>query len=306
MTQLVIATRGSALALWQTRAVERMLLERFEGLDVRVEVITTKGDVVLEQPLSAIGDKGLFTKELESALLDRRAHIAVHSLKDMQTLLPDGLVLGAITERHAAEDALVAAPGLTLESLPHAATVATGSLRRTAQLLALRPDLKVVDIRGNVGTRLAKFRESGWDGMILARAGLERLDLGAEIAQVIPAATMVPAVGQGALGIECRADDAETLAMLAAIEHADTRVCAAAERSLLRTLEGGCRLPIGAHATLDGETLRLDAMIASLDGRSMVRLDESAPASDAEALGRSLAERLLAAGGREILQSIAR
>lgn len=304
MHEIVIATRGSALALWQAHAVKGMLRAHFHDLTVRLEVMTTAGDRNLASPLSQIGDKGLFTKELEVALLERRAHIAVHSLKDMQTRLHDGLTLGAVTERHGAEDALVSKPGTTLAGLHEGATIATGSLRRTAQLLKLRPDLDVIDVRGNVGTRIEKYHVNRWDGMILARAGLERLGLEKEIAEIIPVSTMVPAVGQGALGIECHADDAATLELLATLEHGQTRLCVEAERSLLRTLEGGCQVPIGGHATLDGDTLTLDGVIASLDGRSLVRDAMSGPATDGVALGVALAERLLAMGGEEILKGM--
>ena len=304
MHEIVIATRGSALALWQAHAVEGMLRGHHPDLSIRLDVMTTTGDRNLATPLSSIGDKGLFTKELENALLDGRAPIAVHSLKDMQTRLPDGLTLGVVTARHAAEDALVAQPGTTLANLPQGATVATGSLRRTAQLRQLRPDLNVVDIRGNVGTRIEKYRASGWEGMILARAGLERLGMEGEIAEVIPASLMVPAVGQGALGIECRSGDAATLAILAPLEHMPTRICVEAERALLRTLEGGCQVPIGAHATLAGDTLTLDGVIASLDGRALVRDAITGPAADAATLGMALAERLREMGGEEILKGM--
>lgn len=301
MNEIVIATRGSALALWQAHAVEGMLRARFPGLAVRLDVMSTVGDRVLDSPLSMIGDKGLFTKELEVALYEGRADIAVHSLKDMQTRLPEGLVLAAVTERHRPEDALVASAGTTLDSLPEGGTVATGSLRRRAQLLRLRPDLNVVDVRGNVGTRLQKLHDNRWDGMILAVAGLDRLGFADRIAQVIPASVMVPAVGQGALGIEAGAGRPELLEMLRAIEHPATRTCVEAERGLLRRLEGGCQVPIGAHATLDGETLHLSAVIASLDGAHLLRDDISGPAAKSEALGIELAERLLAAGGGGIL-----
>lgn len=302
MDEFVIATRSSALALWQAHAVERMLRERFPDLPVRLETMSTVGDRVLDSPLSQIGDKGLFTQELEAALHQGRAHIAVHSLKDMQTRLPDGLLLAAVTERHRPEDALVAPAGTTLENLRQGATVATGSLRRTAQLLRLRPDLNVVDVRGNVGTRLKKYHENGWDGMILAVAGLERLGHDAEIAQVIPADTMIPAVGQGALGIEAHAGAAGVLEMLRQIEHTPTRLCTDAERALLRHLEGGCQVPIGAHARLEGDTLHLDAVIAAVDGRALVRDSITGPATDGEALGIELALRLLAGGGEQILR----
>jgi hydroxymethylbilane synthase len=302
MNEIVIATRGSALALWQANAVAAMLRERFPGLEVRLDVISTTGDRVLDSPLNMIGDKGLFTKELETALHERRADIAVHSLKDMQTRLPDGLLLAAVTERHRPEDALVAPSGTTLATLPEGATVATGSLRRRAQLLGIRPDLNVVDVRGNVGTRLKKLDENGWDGMILALAGLDRLGHADRIAEVIPASVMIPAVGQGALGIEARAGDAEVMELLAAIEHRSTRVCVEAERALLRHLEGGCQVPIGANAVLDRDVLSLNAVIASLDGSRILRDSMSGPAADPVALGTALAERLVEAGGKEMLE----
>ncbi len=304
MDEIVIATRNSTLAMWQANAVKSALQKRFPGLEVRLAAMSTVGDRILDSPLSRIGDKGLFTKELESALYDGEAHIAVHSLKDMQTRLPDGLMLAAVTERHRPEDALVGPQGARLEDLRQGATVATGSLRRTAQLLRVRPDLHVVDIRGNLGTRLKKYEESDWDGMILAVAGLERLGFGDRIAEVIPVTTMIPAVGQGALGIEAREADTQVLAMLKEIEHAATRLCTNAERALLRQLEGGCQVPIGAHARLDGELLRLDAIIAALDGRTFVRDSIAGPAADGESLGIELAERLLASGGAAILHEV--
>jgi hydroxymethylbilane synthase len=251
-----------------------------------------------------IGDKGLFTKELENALYDGRIDIAVHSLKDLPSQLPEGLMIGAIPKRHSPEDALIASRGTTIESLPRGGTVATGSLRRRAQLLKLRPDLTIVDVRGNVPTRLEKYRASGWDGMILAFAGLDRLGLADAIAQIIPANVMIPAVGQGALGIECRADDRQTLELLRTIEHPETRVRVSAERALLRTLEGGCQIPIGAHAALQGDSLRLDGVIASLDGSRVIRDTIIGSAFDAERLGENLASTLLVTGGAEILEEV--
>ncbi|MCE7933069.1 MAG: hydroxymethylbilane synthase [Chlorobi bacterium CHB2] len=301
---LIIGTRGSALALWQAHAVQGMLQSRYPELDVRIEIIHTTGDAILDKPLSNIGDKGLFTKELEVALLDGRIHLAVHSLKDLPTKLPDGLMLAAVTERERPEDALVAPAGTTIETLPHGGTVATGSLRRRSQLLRLRPDLNVVDVRGNVQTRLEKYRTNGWDGMILAYTGLHRLGLAEQIAQIIPTQQMIPAVGQAALGLETRADDATTLALLREIEHPPTRTCTDAERALLRTLEGGCQTPIAGHATLAGNQLTLHAMIASLDGRTIITRHTSAPVANAEELGTQLAKELLELGGKEILEGV--
>ena len=314
--RIVIGTRGSALALWQAEKVREMLLEAHDGLGVELEIIQTKGDKILDVALSKIGDKGLFTKELENALVDGRADIAVHSLKDMQTVLPEGLALACITERAEPEDALVAAAGMTLEALPQNARVATGSLRRRAQLLALRPDLQIEEVRGNVGTRLQRYREHGWEGMILARAGLLRLGLEDEIAQVIPPDVMIPAVGQGALGIETREDDAETIELLATIEHAPTRRAAELERAFLRTLEGGCQAPIGAYATVAERDddhccdVTLTGFLSSLDGRNAMRERVSAAVEreDAEPgrIGRELAEKMIGDGGGAILGGIDR
>ncbi len=302
MHELVIAARSSPLSRWQAETTARMLRETYPGLKVRIDYFTTTGDRILDSPLSRIGDKGLFTKELEHALLEKRAHIAVHSLKDVQTVLPDGLVLACVTKREHVEDALVAPQGTTLESLPPGATVATGSLRRRAQLLALRPDLNVVDVRGNVGTRLAKYEAEGWGGMILARAGLVRLGMEDRIAQIIPPDVMISAVGQGALGIEARSDDTETLEIVSALQDADTRRATNSERSFLRSLEGGCQAPIGAWGRIADGRLHLDGVVAGLDGERVVRGHvESDPDDDA---GVVLAQQLLAEGADEILASI--
>ncbi len=304
MKRIVIGTRGSALAMWQAHHVESLLRQRMPGLEVVVEIIKTKGDKILDVALSKIGDKGLFTKELETAILDQRVSLAVHSMKDMPTRLPDGLVIAAVTARHAVEDALVAADGMTLEGLPTGATVATSSLRRQAQLLHLRPDLNIVDVRGNVQTRLERFHENGWDAMVLARAGLERLGLEHEIAQVIPVEVMLPATGQGALCIETAGADQATIALLRQIEDTATRTAIEAERSMLGALEGGCQVPIGAHARVEGDSIRLDGLVASLDGRQLIREQMSGPSGDPVGLGRALADRLVAMGAGEILAEI--
>lgn len=302
MSDLVIAARSSPLSRWQSETTARMLREAHPGLSVRVDYFTTTGDRILDSPLSRIGDKGLFTKELERALLEKRADIAVHSLKDVQTVLPEGLVLASVTKREHVEDALVAPEGTTLDSLPRGAVVATGSLRRRAQLLALRPDLNIVDVRGNVGTRLSKYKIEGWAGMILARAGLERLGLAGRIAQIIPAEVMIPAVGQGALGIEARTNDMETREIVAAIEDRETRCATNSERSFLRSLEGGCQAPIGAWGRIVVGRLLLDGVVAGLNGERIVRGSiDTDPASDA---GVALARQLVADGAGEVLASI--
>ncbi len=298
----IIGTRGSALALWQAHAVQEMLQSRYPELQVQIEIIHTTGDIILDRPLSNIGDKGLFTKELEVALMEGRIHLAVHSLKDLPTQLPAGLMLAAVTQRERPEDALVAPAGTTIETLPHGGTVATGSLRRRAQLLRLRPDLNVVDVRGNVPTRLQKYQTNGWDGMILAYAGLHRLGLGEHIAQIIPTDQMIPAVGQAALGLETRADDAATIGLLRGIEHPPTRICTDAERALLRRLEGGCQTPIAAYATLAEDHLTLHAMIAALDGSTIIGGTISGLPAQAEEVGERLAGVLLEGGGKGVLE----
>jgi hydroxymethylbilane synthase len=304
MRDLVIGSRGSALALWQTHRIEEMLREHHPGIDIRVEIIQTKGDRILDVALSRIGDRALFTKELENALLDGSIDLAVHSLKDMPTRLPDGLILGAITERHDPQDALVAASGLRLDTLPEGSTVATSSLRRRAQLLAIRPDVTVVDVRGNIQTRLDRRREHGWEGMILAFAGLDRLGLLDEVAQIIPTSMMLPAVGQGALAVETRADDLQLIEMLRPLNHDETRICTDAERAMLRALEGGCQVPIGAHAMVDGMTLQLDGLVASLDGSVVIRRSTAGEMASPDLLGERLALELLDNGGAEVLEQV--
>ncbi len=302
---IVIGTRGSALAMWQAEYVQRELKRRHKGLTVELTVIKTKGDKILDQSLSKIGDKGLFTREIENALLDGSADIAVHSLKDLPTETPQGLRIGAISERETVNDALISTKWKSIAELPEGAVIATGSLRRTAQLLHLRPDLNIIDIRGNLNTRMQKFDASDWDGMLLAYAGVKRLGWEHRIAQIIPTSLLLPAVGQGALGVEIREGDARTEAIVACLHHEETAAAATAERSLLRTLEGGCQIPIGAWARMEKGNLLIDAMVASIDG--VVRLDtrgSTAVLSKAEALGVRVANKLLANGAREILDAI--
>ena len=302
---LVIATRDSALALWQAEFVRDRLQKRFRSVEVKLLKLKTKGDKILDQALSKIGDKGLFTKEIENALLDGRAHIAVHSLKDLPTETPEGLRIAAITRREKVNDVLISKKWTSLEDLPEGAVIATGSLRRTAQLKHLRPDLEIVDIRGNLNTRMKKFKDSNWDGMMLAYAGVERLGWADRIAQIIPTDLILPAVGQGALGIEIREDDSDTARYVRALNHDETAAAAWAERALLHELEGGCQVPIGAWARMVDGRLTLDAMVASVDGT--VRLDTrgtTVNAAQAAALGRRVARKLLANGARDILDAI--
>lgn len=306
-----IGTRGSALALWQAHWVRDRLAEHHSGLTVEVQVIKTTGDRILDSPLSSIGDKGLFTREIEHALLAGAIDIAVHSLKDLPTQLPAGLTIGAVSEREDVRDVFLphpANPARTLDGQNAGAVIATGSLRRRSQLLGMKKGFTVVDIRGNLNTRMRKLEESGWQGMILARAGVVRLGWAERIGETIGTDRMLPAVGQGALGIEIRTGDGETQALVAHIDSEESRVATTAERSLLRRLEGGCQIPIGAYGRIErggGDAmLRLDAMVGSLDGRTIVRGSVSGRPSDADQVGVRLAEQLLRDGAGEILQSI--
>ncbi len=305
--KIIIGTRGSALALWQTNWVKAELLKYFPLLQIEVELIKTTGDKILDSPLSKIGDKGLFTKELEIALLDKRIDIAVHSLKDVPTKVPDGLWISAITEREDVRDVFVAPAGsnyISFDSLPIGAYVATGSLRRKCQLLNWRDDLQIIDIRGNLNTRFAKLDESDWMGMILARAGVVRLGWEKRITQILPLEKMLPAVGQGALGIETRTDDASVNEIVLKLNHRATEISTKGERSLLRHLEGGCQIPIGAFGRIDNGVFKLDALIGSLDGKRIVRDSIEGKPEESEKSGIELAEKLLKNGGEEILKEI--
>jgi hydroxymethylbilane synthase len=304
-TKVVIGSRGSDLALWQANFVKKELERKNRNIVVDIKIINTKGDKILNVSLSKIGDKSLFTKELEIQLLEKKIDLAVHSLKDLQTQIPDGLKLSAVTKRHGAEDVLVAGKkGITILNLKEGATVATGSLRRECQLLHLRPDIKTVDLRGNVPTRIEKFLKSDWDAIILARAGVERLKLKKYISSYIPTDLMLPAVGQGALGIEIHKDNLFIDELLQKIHHEDTYSAVLAERSLLKTLEGGCQVPIGAFAEVKTNGLYLDAMVGSLDGTITFRKRLRGSKNKPEILGKSLAKDLLKAGAKSVLKEI--
>jgi len=316
--KLVIGTRGSKLALWQAHWVRDRLLG-LGAAEVTLEIIKTQGDRIQDVALSEVGGKGLFVKELEEALLDGRVDLAVHSMKDMPSDLPDGLTLAAVPDRADPRDAWVlpqpaghASPAPsnlpeldreTLFALPHAATVGTSSLRRAAQLLALRPDLKVLPLRGNVDTRLRKLDEAqdGMVAIILACAGLSRLGLGHRISAAIPPDLMRPAVGQGALAIETRQDDPRVRAFVDRLDDPDTRATTTAERAFLARLEGNCQVPIAAHAILDGDTLVLDALLADPSGKTIVTDHRRGPRADAATLGLAAAEALLARGGADLM-----
>lgn len=294
-----IGSRGSQLALWQARWVS----ERLTGLghQCRIEIIRTTGDKITDVPLAQVGTKGLFTKEIEEALIAGAVDLAVHSLKDLPTELPAGLTLAAIPEREDPRDALI---GRRLAELAQGARVGTSSLRRAAQLRALRPDLVVEPLRGNLDTRLRKVAEGAYDAIVLAAAGLNRMGWQDRVAEILPVETMCPAVGQGALAIETREDGGAAWSACAALDHPPTRIAVAAERALLAGLGGGCQVPIGAHAVVSGGRIRLRAVVVSPDGTVLIRREGKAPDCEGERLGAQLARELLDAGGQEILESV--
>jgi hydroxymethylbilane synthase len=302
-----IASRKSQLALVQTYWVQEQLQQHFPDRTFEVETMSTKGDKILDVPLAKIGDKGLFTKELEVKMLDRTADIAVHSLKDLPTNLPEGLVLGCVTERENPADALVVSAKnqqYQLETLPAGAVVGTSSLRRLAQLRHSYPHLTFKDVRGNVITRLAKLDDGEYDALILAAAGLGRLDLADRIHQLIAPEISLHAVGQGALGIECRDGDTEVLEVLKALQHQPTAYRCWAERAFLKSLEGGCQVPIGVNTSIAGDQLTLVGMVATLDGKTLIKNQITGAADQAEQLGQELAATLCKQGAREILDEI--
>ncbi|MCK6549551.1 hydroxymethylbilane synthase [Myxococcota bacterium] len=302
--KLTIATRKSPLALWQAEHVAALLEAGTPGLDVELLKLTTKGDKILDQALSKVGGKDLFVKEIEDALIERRADVAVHSLKDMPTVLPAGLVITALPTREDPRDALVSPKGYTLATLPEGARLGTSSLRRAAQLLRKRPDLEIVPIRGNVQTRLKKVDEENMAGTILAYAGLRRLGLEHLATEVLDTAVSLPAIGQGILAVETREGDDATNALVARLDDPTSRAAASAERAFLHTLRGGCQVPIAAHATLSGGSIHLRGLVASLDGKQIFEGTTEGPATDAAALGRALGEKLLADGAGVVLDAI--
>ncbi len=299
-----IATRESPLALWQAHHVRDRLIALDGSLSVELVPMTTQGDQLLGSPLSAIGGKGLFVKELEQAMLEGRADIAVHSMKDVPAQQPAGLALSAFLDGEDPRDAFVSNTYASLAELPQGAHVGTSSLRRQTQLRALRPDLKISPLRGNVGTRLRKLDEGGYDGILLAAAGLIRLGLSQRIREALDVERFVPAIGQGIVGIECRADDPTTQRRLAGLHDATSATRLMAERALNSRLGGACQVPVAGHARISAGELRLQALVGDPQGGRLVRDEIRGPAERAEALGVELAERLLANGARDILQGL--
>ncbi len=306
MKNIVIATRGSKLALWQANHIKDCIEQQHAG-EVAVEllVLKTKGDIILDVPLAKVGGKGLFVKEIEEALLDGRADLAVHSMKDVPMELPEGLILGAIPAREDASDTFLSVQYDTLDSLPQGATVGTSSLRRQSQLLTLRPDLKVVSLRGNVDTRLRKLTDGEFDAIIMATSGLKRLGLTAPKHEILGPPRFLPAVGQGALGIEFHQDRADMHALLAFLEHRPTRICVEAERGFLFGLQGGCQVPIAGHATmLDDNTFSMVGFVADLTGTRIIREQVNGTADDARTVGLALAETVKGQGAGDILEEV--
>lgn len=306
-TRLTIGTRGSVLARWQAEWVKTRLRAAHPGLDVTLAIIKTSGDKILDVPLSTVGGKGLFVKEIEEALLSGTVDLAVHSMKDVPTVLPDPLHLAAIPPREDPYDALISRSGLPLAKLPAGATIGTSSLRRQAQLLAYRHDFTIASLRGNLDTRLRKVTDGAdgaIDAIVLATAGLRRLGWETRITEILAPTVCLPAIGQGALGIECQRGDERVNRLVAVLDHPDTRACVEAERAFLTRLEGGCQVPIAAHATLAGDRLTLQGLIAGVRGERVLRDEIAGAVGQGPTLGRELAERLLGRGGDAVLRAI--
>ncbi|MBF0282917.1 MAG: hydroxymethylbilane synthase [Magnetococcales bacterium] len=301
---LRIGTRGSLLALWQARWVQSRLQAVHPGLEVVLEIIKTQGDKILDVPLAQVGGKGLFVKELEEAMLEDRTDLAVHSMKDVPAEFPPGLGLAAVLEREDPRDALLSVHFNSLDELPQGARVGSSSLRRQSQIKRLRPDLQVVSLRGNVNTRIAKLEAGEFDAILLAAAGVKRLAMTQQVKQYLEPDQMLPAIGQGAVGVEARLGDEAVLALLRPLDHAPTRICVEAERAFLATLEGGCQVPIAGHAQWQGDALRLQGLVGDLEGRRVVEETMEGSASDPAALGVALAHRLLDQGAAAILADV--
>ncbi len=303
MEKLIIATRGSKLALWQSEHIKAVLEAAHPGLHVELRVMKTKGDIILDTPLAKIGGKGLFTKELEDAMLRGDAHIAVHSLKDVPTEFPEGLVLGAITEREDVRDALLSEKYADIDALPEGAVVGTTSLRRRMQILAYRPDLKIKNLRGNVNTRIRKLKEGEYDAIILAAAGINRLGLQDEVRYFTPISTslMIPAMGQAALGIEA-VEDPGVLEIISVLDDKSANIETTVERDFVTVLQGGCQVPIGVNAKIGEERIQVRAVVGMPDGSELIKEKLVAPHSDYRAMGKELADRMIEAGAIKLLK----
>ena len=304
MKILKIATRKSPLALWQAEHVKNKLIQAHSGLSVELVSMQTEGDRFLDAPLIAVGGKGLFIKELEQALLDGRADIAVHSMKDVTIDLPDELALPVIMEREDPRDVFISNTYEKIEDLPAAAVLGTSSLRRQSQVKALHPEIVLKDLRGNVGTRLGKLDAGEYDAIMLAAAGIIRLGLGERITQLIPPSVLLPAIGQGAIGIECRADDDVVHELISPLNHQETTLCVQAERAFSRRLFGGCQLPIAGQAAVTGDEIELVGLIARVDGSEVIKSELKGHVADIETIGTALAETLLERGGDIILKEL--
>ena len=299
-----IGTRASLLAQWQANWIKSQLEEFHEGLQVEIKIIKTSGDKIQDVPLAKIGGKGLFVKEIEEALLSRDVDIAVHSMKDVPLKLPYELEISVVTERESPFDALISQGNIKLDDLKKNAKVGTGSLRRSSQLLKYRSDLKIIPLRGNIDTRIKKLDSEGLDAIILATAGLRRMGWADKITEVIPAEIILPAMGQGAVGIETRKHDPDVLEAIMALDHEETHLTLDAERAFVNVLEGGCQVPIGAYATLDAENITLSGLVASLDGKTIYQASKQKPLAEAKQLGQDLGKEILAMGADKILKEI--
>ena len=301
---LRIATRKSPLALWQAEHVRSRLMELHAGLQVELLTMSTQGDRILDSPLAKIGGKGLFVKELEQGMLEDRADIAVHSMKDVPAELPEGLCIGAILEREDPQDAFVSNEFAAVDALPDAARVGTSSLRRQCQLRARRPDLRILDLRGNVGTRLGKLDAGDYDAIVLACAGLKRLGMAARITSALTPELMLPAIAQGVIGIECRCDDEWVKALIAPLNHEETLQRTTAERAMNATLAGGCQAPVAGYSVISANAIELRGLVGRADGSEIIHGDISGPVQQAAALGKQLADDLLSRGARPILDEL--
>ena len=305
MTQpLKIGTRGSALALWQAEWVKAQIQSKQPQREIELVIIKTKGDKIQDVPLAKVGGKGLFVKELEEALLVAEIDLAVHSMKDVPSVMPEGLVLKVILQREDPRDVLLSCRFASLAELPQGAVVGSSSLRRQSQLLNLRPDLKVNSLRGNVNTRIGKLESGQFDAILLAAAGVKRLGITQHVVEYLDPHTMIPANGQGAIGIEIRQQDESTAALIASLNHLATWQCVTAERAFLAELEGGCQVPIAGYAQLQNDTLRMQGRVASLDGQVMITHEMQGDLTNPEELGRRLAQNLISRGAKQILQQV--